>query len=185
MSDSVSSARATTSGSSARGAASGSIVSGPRESRAADLAYSTFYSGALGGSTIAVLFLVLDAVRGQPLFTPSLLGTALFTGVDPATVSAIRLDMVAYFSVVHFAAFFALGGIASRLYLDARAFRGRTFRLAALLFFIMTGALLIADQLLMAGAASGIGMIQILLANAGTAAVMARFVEGALGERIA
>jgi len=178
MSDSVSPALPTTSGSRER-ASSQSAIRAPRSSRAADLAYSSFYGGALGGSAIAVFFLILDAVRGRPLFTPSLLGSALFTGTDPDTVTTVRVDLVAYFSVVHFAAFFALGAVASVLYRGSGALPGRTAALAGVLFALLTGALLVGDWLLMPGVVSVLGVFQVLAANAVTAGVMTWFIRRA------
>src|ERR671931_209519 len=35
-------------------------------------------AGLLGAATIAVWFLILDAIQGRPLYTPTVLGTALF-----------------------------------------------------------------------------------------------------------
>ena len=37
-------------------------------------------AGTLGAATIALWFLVLDILAGRPLYTPNVLGTALFTG---------------------------------------------------------------------------------------------------------
>ncbi|HET9947919.1 MAG TPA: hypothetical protein VFQ22_03220, partial [Longimicrobiales bacterium] len=44
---------------------------------AEDLAFDAFYGGAIGGSTIALFFLVVDGLQGRPLFTPSLIGHVL------------------------------------------------------------------------------------------------------------
>ncbi len=35
-------------------------------------------AGTIGAVTIAILLLIWDTINGQPLFTPSVLGTALF-----------------------------------------------------------------------------------------------------------
>ena len=40
-------------------------------------------AGILGAATIAVWFLIVDSVRGQPFYTPSILGTALFKDGSP------------------------------------------------------------------------------------------------------
>lgn len=156
-----------------------------RASSTADLLYSTLYGGALGGSAIAIFFLILDAVQGRPLFTPSLIGTTLFTAADPASVTSVRLDMVAYFSLVHFAAFFALGGVASRLYLGMEALRGRKGVLVTVIFALLTATLFAADRLFMAGVVATLGVFQVLTANAVTAWVMASFAARALGGRTA
>jgi len=148
-----------------------------RPSRANDLAYGAFYGGALGGSIIAIFFLIVDAIRGQALYTPSMLGTALFLDT---VVPGVRLDMVALFSIVHFAAFVALGGVASWLHLTWEPLRDRAVALAILLFVLLTGALFLGDWLFMDGVAAALGIFEVLLANALTAAAMAAFVTRAL-----
>ena len=37
-------------------------------------------AGLLGAATIAIWFLILDMIQGRPLYTPTVLGTALFRG---------------------------------------------------------------------------------------------------------
>ena len=74
-------------------------------------------AGTLGAAVIAFWFLIIDSLQGRPLYTPSVLGTALFQGpaaVESGTVS-ISLEMVVIFTWVHFLVFAFLGGIASLL----------------------------------------------------------------------
>jgi hypothetical protein len=74
--------------------------------------------GVLGALTIALWFLLLDAISGRPLFTPTVLGTALFRGGaglgSPETLP-VSIEMVAMFTWVHLLVFAALGGIVARL----------------------------------------------------------------------
>ncbi|HWP56684.1 MAG TPA: hypothetical protein VNL14_02220 [Candidatus Acidoferrales bacterium] len=75
-------------------------------------------AGFIGAATIAVWFLILDTIHGRPLYTPSLLGTALFhRGGWPAPpeVLPVSLEMALMYTWVHFLVFCILGGIASRL----------------------------------------------------------------------
>jgi hypothetical protein len=75
-------------------------------------------AGTLGAVTIALWFLILDLLQGRPLFTPTVLGTALFKGAGTFATPAeipISLDMVVGFTFVHWLVFAAIGGIASRL----------------------------------------------------------------------
>ena len=77
-----------------------------------------FVAGTVGAATIALWFLLLDLIQGRPLFTPTLLGTALFKGVGTlATIEnvAVSLDMVIGFTFVHWLVFAIVGCIASRL----------------------------------------------------------------------
>ena len=75
----------------------------------ADLAYQSLYCSAIGGSVVALFFLVFDAWNGQPLFTPSLMGGVLFGGAAAESISEVRLDWVAYATIVHFLGFTAIG----------------------------------------------------------------------------
>ena len=148
-----------------------------RASRASDLAYGAFYGGALGGSIIALFFLVVDAIQGQALYTPSMLGAALFLDT---TTTAVRVDMVALFSIVHFVTFFALGGVASWLHLTWEPLRDRMASLGIVLFVLLTGALFLGSWLFMDGVVASLGIFEVLLANALTAAAMAAFITRAL-----
>ena len=58
---------------------------------------------------VPLFFLVIDAWNGRPLFTPSLMGGVLFGGVAAEAVDAVRLDWVAYMTILHFLAFSAIG----------------------------------------------------------------------------
>ena len=57
----------------------------------ADFLFDTFYGGAIGGSILALFFLVVDVVGGHALFTPSLLGTALFADAPVTATTEIGL----------------------------------------------------------------------------------------------
>jgi hypothetical protein len=75
-------------------------------------------AGLIGASTIALWFLALDVVRGRPLYTPTLLGTALLRG--PAAVASannlsISLPAVLFFTLVHGFAFVGIGLAGQRL----------------------------------------------------------------------
>ena len=146
-------------------------------SRANDLAYGTFYGGALGGSVIALFFLIVDAIQGQALYTPSMLGTALFLDT---IVPGVRLDMVALFSLVHFATYFAVGAFASWLHLNWEPLRHQFLALGVVIFTILTALLFLADWLVLDGVASALGIPEVLLANAITAGAMAAFIGRAL-----
>ena len=61
-----------------------------RPSLSADLAYDAFFGGGIGGSAIALFFLLMDIVEGRPLYTPTMMGAALFDRVAPASVESVR-----------------------------------------------------------------------------------------------
>ena len=89
-----------------------------RTSEDAALYQEGIVAGIIGAATVAVWFLVVDAVQGRPLYTPTVLGTALFgrgTGLGSLATLPVSLDMVLMFTWVHGLAFAAIGGVASRL----------------------------------------------------------------------
>jgi hypothetical protein len=75
-------------------------------------------AGAIGAGTVALWFLCWDAARGAPLFTPALLGAALFHGVRDAAAVQITPGLVLGYSLVHGAAF-VLFGLAAAVLLAA------------------------------------------------------------------
>ena len=75
----------------------------------ADLAYESLYCAAIGGSVIALFFLVIDAWNGQLLFTPSLLGGVLFGRVPAESITEVRMDWVGYATILHFIVFGVIG----------------------------------------------------------------------------
>lgn len=75
-------------------------------------------AGLVGAATIALWFAILDLVRGQPLFTPTVLGTAIFrggAGLDRPDALAPELEMVLSFTWIHLLVFLLLGMGAARL----------------------------------------------------------------------
>src|SRR5258705_5803496 len=81
-----------------------------------DYAYDAIYVGGIGGGLVALFFLAYDiAVHGEPLFTPSIMGSALFDGVKPDAVQAVNMMAVAKYTAVHFAGFGMLGMLISFL----------------------------------------------------------------------
>jgi len=79
-------------------------------------------AGLLGAAAIAVWFLIVDTINGRPLYTPSVLGTALSNALFPGAVrsanpepSSISIEMVFLFTWVHGLVFAAIGGIVARL----------------------------------------------------------------------
>ncbi|MBI4638688.1 MAG: hypothetical protein HY727_20315 [Candidatus Rokubacteria bacterium] len=70
-------------------------------------------AGLIGAATVALWFLIYDAWRGQPLFTPALLGTAIFYGVSsPASVQIAAGPVIGY-TIVHVFAFIGFGIVAA------------------------------------------------------------------------
>lgn len=73
------------------------------------IALASLLSASYGSAAVALFFLIIDALRGDPFFTPSLMGSVLLLGSEPSSALPVRLDMLAYYSLVHFVLFAALG----------------------------------------------------------------------------
>jgi hypothetical protein len=111
-------------------------------------------AGVIGAATVALWFLLLDTAAGHPLYTPTVLGTAIFRHAalaSPETLS-VSLEMVGMFTWIHVLIFAALGGIASRLLAMAELHPSWGFGLLLLFVvfefgFVATAALLAAPIL--------------------------------------
>jgi hypothetical protein len=68
-------------------------------------------AGALGATGVAVWFLLVDTIAGQPFFTPRVLGEAVKSVVAPDSVTS-ALVIVALYTVFHYAMFFLAGIVA-------------------------------------------------------------------------
>jgi hypothetical protein len=116
-----------------------------------------FVAGTLGAATIAIWFLILDLLKGRPLFTPTVLGTALFKGMGELAAPeslAVSADVVVWFTFVHWLVFVVVGCIASRLL--GLAERNANIGFGILLLFVVFefgfigGATLFAEPVLQA-----------------------------------
>jgi hypothetical protein len=95
-------------------------------------------AGLVGAATIALWFAILDGLHGRWLFTPTVLGTAIFRGGagldDPASL-APSLEMTLSFTWIHVLVFVLLGMAAARLLLLAEDDSHMGFGIL-LLFFV-------------------------------------------------
>ena len=74
-----------------------------------------FIAGCIGAGTVAAWFLIVDAVNGQALFTPAMLGSAVFWGAhEPANV-VIEPARIFGYTMIHISAFVVVGCIAAAL----------------------------------------------------------------------
>ena len=73
-------------------------------------------AGLVGAATVALWFLIIDSIQGRPLYTPTVLGAALFhRGAAPWLDAVPNFEMVLMFTWVHGLAFIVIGGIVARL----------------------------------------------------------------------
>ena len=150
---------------------------GRRRGRATfwDLVYDGFYSAAIGGSVLGLYFLLIDLVAHRPLFTPALLGSVLFGGSAADSVTRVRLDMAAYFILVHFGLFGALGTSLAIVVSQVRTLVGHPLRMIGLLLLVLEGGFLLAESLFLPGIVEMIGLGRITVGNVLTASSMALF----------
>ena len=141
----------------------------------ADLAYESLYCAAIGGSVIALFFLVIDAYNGQPLFTPSLLGGVLFGGVDASAVSEVRMDWVAYATIAHFLAFTALGVGVTLVAHEVELHSRHPFTILFGVFAAIEWGFLVAGMFLLPGVISALGFWRVAGANLLAAGGIATF----------
>lgn len=72
-------------------------------------------AGLIGAVVVALWFLLIDTLlRGEPLYTPAVLGTILFRGGGPEQVAVTAGPVIGY-TFVHFAAFILFGGLLTGL----------------------------------------------------------------------
>ena len=88
-------------------------------------------AGLIGAAVIAGWFFVLDALHGRPLYTPTVLGTALFGSARESS----WFEPALMFTWVHVLMFAMLGGIAARLL--ALAERDPNYGFGILLLFVV------------------------------------------------
>ncbi len=72
-------------------------------------------SGVIGGTAVAIWFLIFDAATRQVLFTPAALGSALFNGADSTAGVQITAATVLGYTALHFTAFLLIGFVAAAM----------------------------------------------------------------------
>jgi len=82
---------------------------GPPASGLVAVAEDGLFAGVIGALTVALFFLIVDTLQGQPLFTPSLLGTVLFTDTPAAQVTEVNIPMMFAYTGVHMLLFLIAG----------------------------------------------------------------------------
>lgn len=85
-------------------------------------------AGCFGAGTVAIWFLVIDALTRTPMWSPSVVGAAVLRGQPASTAAGVDLSMVAAFSLVHVVLFMAFGVAAT---LTMRRFAVRSASMVA------------------------------------------------------
>lgn len=130
------------------------------------------FAGAVGASLFALFFLAVDALRGDALATPSLVGAVALQGASPLAQTPVDLAIVGAYSLVHaflfaaFATFAALALVRLRTLPDLPV-------LALVLALGLEGGFLAATSLLAPGLGETIGHGVVLAGNAIAGTTMA------------
>ena len=124
----------------------------------------------------------IDAFRGDPFFTPLLIGSVVFLGQSPTVVAETRLDMMALLTMVHLASFFVLGTASTLFYQSLGQRMRHPAILGAVIFVVMGTGLFVLDSFMYPGIVSAIGLIWIGVANAIAAGIMAWFIHVTLDQ---
>ena len=108
--------------------------------RLAGVRREAIVTGLLGAATIMIWFLILDVVDGRPLYTPTVLGTALVhrgpVSLDDPQVS---VPMVLLYTLVHGLAFCLIGYVAAWLFAVAERHPPYIFGLLLFIIFFFCG----------------------------------------------
>ncbi len=140
-----------------------------------DILYDAFFSAGLGGSVVAIFFLIVDVTRGDPLLTPTVVAAALFEGIAPAEVTRVDLALVTAYTAVHFAVFGLLGAAISLLVHEAELHSKNPSILLFTIFAIFELGAIAAGTVLAPGLVEWIGYGKIAVANLFAAMAMGGF----------
>ena len=96
-------------------------------------------AGLIGAAVLALWFLMIDTLHGRPLYTPSMLGSAIFrSNHAPSELKdlAVSIEMTIMYTWIHILIFGLFGGLASRLlsYVESHSNLG----FAVLLLFVIS-----------------------------------------------
>jgi hypothetical protein len=147
----------------------------PARSKTADVLFDAFFSAAIGGSIVGFFFLVSDLISAEVFWTPSLLGSVVFARVPASEVTSVSLNMVALFTVMHLAAFAALGLSISLFVHSVSHFSDRSRLVGLILVLALQGGFFALDALVAPGIVQELGFLKIFFANVLTATGMSYF----------
>jgi hypothetical protein len=133
-------------------------------------------AGLLGALLLAAWFLYLDVLRGKPLFTPTLLATALLNGegthAPPTMLGSVWLTLL--FTLVHGLVFVAIG-VGAAYFLERFAlFRTRALLILLIFGILCVGFFAVAANISVMGP-QGVAVRDALIANAIAAFAMGAY----------
>ena len=143
----------------------------PISTKPGDVAFASILSGAYASAAIALFFLVADALGGQILHTPSLMGQVVLFDTAPADVTTVRLDALAIYSVVHLVAFIGIGSLVTRAY-SRSIIPGSGPGLFVFTLGLLTVGTMAVDWVFYPGIIDAIGRLPLALGNGTASATM-------------
>lgn len=127
--------------------------------------------GTLGAVVVAVFFLLLDTMRGEPMLTPTLLGSVLFLGKGVDEVVSVAVPMVFAYTGVHVLLFMVAGLVVA--WMVSQFERNPQFGLVLLLIFLLFESVLFGFEVtLVPNLVGALGAWAVGLANLLSAVVM-------------
>jgi hypothetical protein len=142
----------------------------------AEIAGDGTIAGLYGASAIAVWFLVVDLMTREVLFTPSLVGHAVLTGVAPDASLPVDLRLAAAYTAIHSFVFIGFGIVYAAVLAQLK--RTPDYPLIAISVFVPLELGFIAgSRLLFPGVAEIIGHGYIVVGNVFAALLMAFYLR--------
>jgi hypothetical protein len=135
------------------------------------------FAGLIGASAVALWFLVVDSALRTPLFTPSLVASALLRGEPAVADHAVDLSMVAAFTAIHCMCFIAFGVVASWL-VDQFQHTPDLPLISIAIFIALEGGFVTATKLVVPDVAAVIGHGFIVAGNVFAAVGMGIYLRG-------
>ena len=130
-----------------------------------DFLFDSFYSGAIGGSVVALFFLAVDSLDGQPFFTPALIGHVLFKGFPADTAANLSLAGVPQAVMVHFAWSATMGVLITWVVHEVELHSRHPVEVLLVLFALIEVSFLVVAPLAMPGVITQLGIVRVGVAN--------------------
>jgi uncharacterized membrane protein YphA (DoxX/SURF4 family) len=145
-------------------------------------------AGVIGATAVAVWFFVVDLITGQFLFTPTTLGHALLTVLQPAPADIPPVALVIAYTVFHYLAFIGIGIIAAIALRSAGAQPALLLGLAMLAVAFEVGFYGLVAVLQLATPLGALAWYQVMIGNLIASVAMALYlwrVHPRLGHQLA
>lgn len=146
----------------------------PPASSLVAVAEDGLFAGVIGALVVAVFFLVVDTLQGRPLFTPSLLGTVLFTDTPAAQVAEVNIPMMFAYTGVHMI-LFLIAGLGAAIMVQQFEAHPAVGMVLVILFICFEVGFLALAWALMPGVIGALGAWLVAIANLLSAGAMALY----------